>query len=310
MNATAYRKKLFSLLAIGAWVISVATLVAACQPQPNQIFIEVDGRRQSLTTESETVRQAVDEAQIRLGPLDRVSPDLYVSLEPGLEIKVIRVEESFETRREPLPFERQTVVNEALAPGDTRMAQLGVTGEEEITIKITLENGVEIARQEVDRQVIEAPVPEILVIGSETEALPPTPIEGTIAYVSNGNAWLMRGSNENQRALTTSGDLDGRVFSLSANGRQLLYTRGLTDEIELPLNQLWIMTTTIVGESPTRLPIEGVLNGAWSPNPDQADVIFSTAERTPNPPGWQANNDLWRLSFVDGQTADPEELSA
>ncbi len=298
---------------IGQWAWSIGlTLVillgVACQPQPSQIFIEVDGRRQALTTEAATVRDALIEAKVVLEPLDKVKPDLYAQLDPGLVIVVTRVTEEIETLREVIPFERQTVVNEALDPGDTRLAQLGVSGEDEITIRVVYENGEEVSRSETTRKTIIEPQPEILVIGPQGE-LPSIPLDGTIAYLSNGNAWIMRDTSGSRRALTTAGDLDGRVFSLSADGRRLLFTRTLTDEIELPLNELWLASTTIVGEPPIPLGVQGVLHGAWSPVMTQSVVAFSTADRTANSPGWQANNDLWLLNISgDLEKTKPEPV--
>jgi hypothetical protein len=95
--------------------------------------------------------------------------------------------------------------------------------------------------------------------------------------------------------LTTAGDLDGRVFDLSSDGRRLLYTRKLTDELELPLNELWLASTTIVGEEPITLGVQGVLQAEWSPVITSSLLAYSTAERVANPPGWRANNDLWLL---------------
>ncbi len=284
-------------------IISLSLLIA-CQSQPTQIFIEVDGGRQALTTEAATVREALAEAKITLGPLDRVNPDLYSQLEPGLVIVVTRVEEETETKREIIPFERQVVANEALAPGETKLVQLGVNGEEEITIRIVLEDGEEVSRTEVSRTIITEPVPEIIVTGVQGD-LPAVPINGTIAYLANGNAWLMRDSSSSRRALTTESNLDGRVLSLSPDGRRLVYTTKLTDEIELPLNQMWLASTTIVGEPPISMSIQGVLQAAWSPVITQALLAYTTAERVANPPGWKANNDLWLLDLNE---PDPEPV--
>ena len=286
-------------VAIVSWPVGLVLLtwlMAACQTQPNQVFIEVDGRRQTLTTEAQTVRDALTEANIILESLDRVSPDLYTHLEPGVVIEVTRVVEDDETEREVIPFERQIVTNEALNPGETKIAQLGVNGEAEITIRVVYENGAEVSRREVSREVVIEPQPEILVVGPEGE-LPAITIDGTIAYLANGNAWLMRDTSSGRRTLTTEGDLDGRVFDLSPDGRYLAYTRQLTDEIDLPLNELWLASTAIINEPPVSLDIQGVLYAEWSPVISQSRLIYSTAERTSNPPGWQANNDLWLLTL-------------
>lgn len=280
--------------------------LVACQTQPNQIFIEADGARQALVTEAGTVRDALNEAGIELGALDRVEPDLYVQLETGLTIKVIRVREEIEVERVVVPFERQTIVNEALAAGESRVAQLGVNGEDEVTIRVTYENGQEINRTEVSRVTVIEPSPEILVIGPQ-DTLPPVPVEGAIAYISNGNAWLMRDSSSSRRALTTEGKLDGRVFDLSPDGRQLIYTTQITSALDLPLNDLWLANTTIVGEQPITLGIQGVLQAEWSPVVTQPLIAYSTAERSANPPGWQANNDLWLINLA-GPLPEPVEI--
>ncbi|KPK03966.1 MAG: hypothetical protein AMJ56_18225, partial [Anaerolineae bacterium SG8_19] len=296
---------------MGRWRLPIGFLIiilftVACQTQPNQIFIEVDGSRQALTTEADTVREALAEAKIVLGPLDRVKPDLYAQLEQGLIIVVTRIEEETEVRREVIPFERQTITNEALAPGETKVIQLGVNGEDEITIRVIFEDGVEVGRTELLRQSVIEPVPEILVVGPQGE-IPSVPISGTISYLSNGNAWIMRDSSGSRRAITTEGNLDGRVLSLSPDGRQLLYTTALTEDIELPLNELWLASTTIIGEKPITTGIRGVLQAEWSPVISQALVAYTTAERVANPPGWKANNDLW-LWEPGNPTAEPVQI--
>ncbi len=292
-------------------MLLLAWLVVACQTQPNQVFIEVDGRRQSLTTEVATVREALAEANVILEPLDKVVPDLYVQLEPGLVITVTRVTEAIETERNVIPFERQVVTNEALAPGETRLAQLGVNGEDEIAIRVVYEDGDEISRTEISRETVIEPQPEILVVGPQGEVAP-TPVEGTVTYLSNGNAWLMRDNNTGRRALTTEGDLDGRVFALAPDGRRLVYTRALSEEIESPLNALWLASTTIVNEPPISLGLQGILHAEWSPVISRSQLAYSTAKRTANPPGWQANNDLWLLTISengeDEEAAAPVEL--
>jgi hypothetical protein len=184
------------------------------------------------------------------------------------------------------------VPNEALPPGEQRMAQLGQNGEEEIATRITYEDGVEIRRVQLSKTVVTPPVEEILVVGVERQSTS-TPIEGVIAYLSGGNGWIIRDNSSARRTVTTAGDLDGRVFDLSPDGTRLMYTRVVSDVVDAPLNELWQVNTRIIGEEPISLPVKGLLYAEWSPHLTESVIAYSTAERVPSQPGWRANNDLW-----------------
>lgn len=277
---------------------------AGCAPQEKEVFVEVDHGRRVLTTDAPTVRDVLKEAGIELGELDRVKPDLYAEAEHDMVIVVTRVKEEFVTRRVVVPFESRRITNEALPPGETRLVQLGVNGETEITYRVLYEDGEEVSRTEVSQLPITEPVDEIIVVGSEN-TLPSVPIEGTIAYISGGNAWVMRDASGNRRPLTTEGDLDGHVFDLSPDGRYLLFSRRLEgtgeEEDGTPINTLWVITTTVMGVEPFTVPISGALYSEWSP--DGSQVAYSTAERASGSPNWRANNDLWLLDFAGEMTA-------
>jgi hypothetical protein len=262
----------------------------------------IEGQEQILeiTGGPVSVRDILERMDVELGSLDRVEPDLYVEATDGLVVVVTRIEETFETERQVLPFVRETVRSEAVPEGEHRLLQPGLNGEEEITYKVTLEDGVEVAREEVRREVVVEPVKEIVLVGVQGE-LAAVPITGTVAYLSGGNAWMIRQSTDLRRNITGSGDLDGRVFALSGDGVYLLFTRGIQGDVDTDLNSLWLARTSLVGEEPQYLGITGVIWAEWAP--DGRRVAYSTAERSGGVPGWKANNDLWLITFPeeDGQ---------
>jgi hypothetical protein len=289
-------------------LLALGISVAGCgDPDPIQVSLVADGQRQVLRVTSATpysVRDLLDAAGVRLEALDRVEPDLYVELAEGTNVIVTRVEETFETERRVVPFVHETVRSEAVAEGERRLLQPGQNGEIEIVYRVMLEDGVEVSREEVRRDVVVEPVNETVLVGVRGE-LEPVPITGTIVYLSGGNAWLMRESSDLRRNITGSGELDGRVFSLTRDGSRLLFTRTMYGDEETPLNSLWMARTSLVGEEPQYLGVTGVVWGAWAP--DARQLAYSTGVRSGGVPGWKANNDLWVMTLPEeGSNATAE----
>lgn len=305
--STAERPGIWPWAAVTGLLVVMIALVgglgACSQPQPVHVTLHADGQQQILRVTAPSalaVRDLLSATGVSLGPLDRVEPDLYVEVAADMEVVVTRVEEQFEVDRETLPFAHKTVRNEALAEGVRRLLQVGSNGNVEITYRLTLEDGVEVAREEVRREITVQPVDEIVLVGVLGE-LVTVPISGTIAYLSGGNAWFMRQSSDLRRNITGSADLDGRVFALSPDGSRLLFTRSSADSsADAPLNSLWLALTSLVGEEPQSLGVAGVVWAEWSP--DGTRAAYSTADRSGGVPGWKANNDLWILTLPEEGT--------
>jgi len=265
-------------------------LIVACQAKGGEVTVVADGERHAVTVRQVTVGKVLELAGVAVGKLDRVSPDTWELVQPGDTIVVTRGRQEFIEVEEDLPFAREIVRNEALLAGEQRLAQKGEPGRVRVTYRVFYADGLETERTEVRREVLQEPVNEIVVVGAQ-ESFASVPITGTVAYISNGNAWVMRETSGSRRPVASSGDLDGRVFALSPDGRHLIFSRSS----HTAFNSLWIVTTTVLGESPVPLGLENLLYGEWSP--DGQLFAYSTAEPTGGRPGWKANNDLWLASL-------------
>lgn len=287
-----------TLRMIGFPIVALATLaLAACVgPQATAATIDVgltvdgDAIEVSIPAGS-TVQFALDQGGISLGELDRVDPPGYTVVTDGTEIEITRRVERFEIEERVLPFSRQTIRNEGLPEGQTRLLQAGSNGLEEITFRIVDEEGDEVSRKPVKRTVVIEPLPEILMIGAQA-AHTPLGIQGTLAYLSGGNAWVIEGNSANRRPVVVSGDLDGQVFRLSPDSKWLLYTRSLDEEGD-DFNSLWVVDVDNEQARPVDLEVRNIVHFAdWAPNSDSPVLAYSSAEPRPSAPGWQANNDL------------------
>jgi hypothetical protein len=279
--------------------ICAAFLAACTAPQVTEEVISVtitaDGDDFALNIPAgSTVDSAMRAAGIVLGTLDRVDPPQYTVLNDGSNILVVRVEEEFTIEQEIIPFESQVVRNESLPEGQEYWLQLGENGLREITYRQLFEDGVKISSNPVKSVVIQEPMPQIRMVGVQ-RAFIPFEIPGKIVYLADGDAWIMEETTGNRRQLISSGDLDGRIFSLSPDGEFLLFSR--SDEDEDVINTLWVVSVDIDAGEEIDLGVSNIIHFAdWRPDAGLT-VAYSTVEPRPGAPGWQANNDLQMLTF-------------
>lgn len=302
------RKKAVRLFVI----TGIISLLVSCSPIKSNspaimISIEVDGQTREVEVDSGiTVREALVQAGIEVNTLDKSSPPFYSILQSGDSVTITRVEEQYLVEQNVIPYETQVLRNESLAEGEQKLIQPGQNGVQEITYRILYEDGVEMSRTISATIIIESAVPEIVMIGSQAP-FTVLPIPGILAYISAGNAWIMRENTGVREPIVTTGDLDGRIFSISPNGRWLLYTRSGSDS-DL-INSLWVSRIDSSEGISYELGIKNVIHFAdWIPG-SNTGIGYSTAEINPGPPGWQANNDLSFLNFSEesGWTSSPRE---
>ena len=295
------------------WILVFALLLAGCgapKVLQDEIQVGINADGQSYTVQlpaGSNVEEALASATISAKESDRITPPLYTILSDGDLVEIIRVDEVFETQEEIIPYERQVVRNESLPEGETRLIQPGQNGLQEITYRSVYENGEEINHTLVKTVIIHDATPEIKMVGVQA-VFAPIPIPGVIAYLSGGNAWVMDDSTANRRALITSGDLDGRIFALSPNAGWLLFTRKSEKDPAEEINTLWVVSTSGNPKEPIRIGASNVVHFAgWRPN-SGARVYYSTVEPRAAAPGWQANNDLYMISFSASWSTKPQEI--
>ena len=241
-----------------------------------------------------TVQEALKTGQIALGEMDRVEPPLYAILSDGDLVKVIRIKEEYYIEQEIIPFEHQELRNEALPEGERRVSQPGVNGLQEVTYHRVIEDNIEVSTNIVKTSVLQPATPEIVMVGSRS-SFASIEFPGKIAYISSGNAWIIENSSVNRKLVVSSGDLDGRIFSLSPDGSMLLFSRYSSEANSI--NTLWVASLQKDPGKIIDLGVNNIVHYAEF-SPDSNKVAYSTAEWRETAPGWQANNDLYEISVT------------
>jgi len=290
--------KRFALLLI---VILVA--LAACDTADTSTLIVslvVDGQERAYPqTTPITVGEFLRQVDVELGALDDVTPPIYTQIGDGMRVTVVRVSETEDCETREIGFHERRVPNEGLRPGEERVAQAGQSGTEETCYRVTIRDGVRQEPIPIRTTIITAPVDAVIYYGPTGE-LDPVQIGGTLAYISNGNVWIIRGSSTDKRPLTTSGDVDNRVFALTDDGRQILFSRESNDEGVF--NRLWLINDSLgVGDAVPLVP-ENVISADWVPGQENT-ISYSTGNEVSEAPGWRANNDLWTMR-IDTNSGD------
>ena len=257
--------------------------------EPISITITADQKTTRLDTEATTVREVLEEAGIDISDPDEVTPPLFTPLEEGMTVTIVRLTESLETILKTVPFDIKIVRSDALSENDPPViVQGGKPGLIEETVRIVYRDGIETERWVTQETEIEPALDEIRMMGIST-IRSNVEFPGILAFRNGGAAVVMRGNTLVPEQLNTEGLLDGRVFTLSPSGSHLLYT--LNESTNDFNNSLWIISMER-GAHPQALAINNVLWADWNPA-ELNQIAFTTAQTTNQPPGWEAQNDLW-----------------
>lgn len=279
----------------------ISSLAACSPPQATQdlISVAVSADNQLIDVRmpaGSTAQQAIDKAGVNLGPLDRLEPAAYTLLVDGSKVNIVRVNEEFEIEKLVIPFEQLRQPTELLPEGVEQInpLQQGENGEQELTYRVVYEDGVEVSRTAIKSTIVKNPEPQIFLVGVKPLATSLT-IPGRLVYLFNGDVWLMEETTTNRRPVITSADLDGRIYKLSSDGNWLLFSQHAV--IEDQINTLWVADISADTPESIDLKVANVVHFAdWVPG-SNSRIVFSTVEPRTTAPGWQANNDLYVLSF-------------
>lgn len=110
-------------------------------------------------------------------PVDELvlsNPELHPDkLQVGQEIRISRTSPLVDviatykdTRREEILFRVQEKVDENLYLGERKVVQSGKSGQREVEYQVTMENGVEVNKEEIEERVIEEPVHQVVAKGT------------------------------------------------------------------------------------------------------------------------------------------------
>lgn len=130
------------------------------------VTLTVGGKTTVIETTGKTVQDVLEQQGIVLQQEDKVTPALTALLEKDMSIKVVKVEVRLENKEVPLPFVTERLASPELPRGFSREIKDGQEGILKETWQIRLEDGVEVSRTCIAREVIKEPVNALIQYGT------------------------------------------------------------------------------------------------------------------------------------------------
>lgn len=131
------------------------------------VKIIFDGQEKEAAIFGSTVEDALLENKIELAELDKVKPGMKEFIYSDIEIKIIRVTQKIIPEKFEIDYQTVEKLNDQMSYGKIKSIQKGKSGEEIKTFKITYENGKEVERELISREVIKEPLEEIIEKGNK-----------------------------------------------------------------------------------------------------------------------------------------------
>lgn len=123
------------------------------------------GNRSVMNTYGETVSELLDRMGIELCEDDVLSCDVDMKTYDGMTVKVVRRDVQLLQYEEKIPYETKYYEDPELAPGEEIVLIEGVDGLVRYDAEVTYENGVEVAREILEEDVLTDSVTRLVVRG-------------------------------------------------------------------------------------------------------------------------------------------------
>lgn len=133
------------------------------------VNLNLYGTPVATRTHAKTVKDLLQEKNIRLAADDNVQPGLDALLSPNAQVFVSRHGIQIVSVQEQIPMPVQTIQDDSLSFGTTAVRQQGAAGTQVTTYQVQTVNGREVSRQQIQQVVTMQPVTQIVAQGKAVQ---------------------------------------------------------------------------------------------------------------------------------------------
>lgn len=132
------------------------------------IFVNIYGTIVEHRTNKKVVSEVLAEMSILPEPEDSVLPSYATVVEANLVVSVTRMGQEVINVEEAIAIPIETIVDKSLPFGSSTVQSEGKPGKRLVTYELTLENGVEVSRRQIQETIVEQSVKKVVLKGSNT----------------------------------------------------------------------------------------------------------------------------------------------
>lgn len=118
-----------------------------------------------ILSAASTVGDALAQSGFTLQGLDYSEPDASTPVPDDGTIRVVRVQEEIIAEEAAIPYTTERISDPEMNVGEEQILQAGVNGVQSTTIRVRYEDGLEVSREEISQDVIQAPLTERIAYG-------------------------------------------------------------------------------------------------------------------------------------------------
>lgn len=181
-----------------------------------KIPVNYAGEEESVWTTGGTVGEILSENDFKIKKSDKVNPAKKEQVTKNTEIEVTKVTKDTIVEKEATNFEVKEEKNSKLEKGKTNVIQKGRKGSVEKTYELVLENGKEVERKEVDKEVLKKPKNKIVSVGTKSKPK----LKKTKQSPSNVSA-KSGGQTKTMQATAYTAKCDTGCTGITATGQNL-----------------------------------------------------------------------------------------
>jgi len=151
------------------------------------VQLTADGKTETLYTVGKTVSEALDDLNVELGELDKLTPAPDQAVSENLPIQIVRVEKVIENQTETLPFDTVRRSDPNLLKGKEQVVSEGKEGVLSKTVEKVYEDGQLVAENVVDTKVEQESVDKVVAVGTKSPVVVLSASSPDIDQVTKGD---------------------------------------------------------------------------------------------------------------------------